>query len=204
MRTYVNLMALLVLLLVGCKSNNKETPAQQEMAEAQPTIETVTYAADARNQVVLDTVDDGVMLLGHIDAAAIKAAPFSEWYGTNYEGHPLDSSLVDSIKPLLADVSIKVYMGSWCEDSQREVPALFKILEQTGYGPEGLSLIALDHDKHTPDSLQVADAIEYVPTIIFSKEGQELNRVVEYPQQSLEQDIFTILQGKPYKHTYAD
>lgn len=204
MKTYVNLMAVLALLLLGCKSNNKETPVQQEMAEAEPMIETVTYATDGRNQVVLDTVDDGVMLLGHIDAAAIKAEPFAEWYGTNYEGHPLDSSLVDSIKPLLADVSIKVYMGSWCEDSQREVPALFKILEQTGYGADRLILIAVDHDKQTPDSLQVADAIEYVPTIIFSKDGQELNRVVEYPQQSLEQDILTILQGKPYKHTYAD
>ena len=204
MRTQVSLIALLALLMLGCKSNNKETPETETAIETIPEIETVVYDAQGRNQIVIDTLDDGVMLLGHIDAASIKKEPFAEWYATNYEGHPMDSSLVDSIKPLLADVSIKVYMGSWCEDSQREVPALFKILEQASMADNRLSLVALDHDKMTPDSLQVADAIEYVPTIILSKDGQELNRIVEYPQGSLEQDLLTILKGNPYKHTYAD
>jgi len=31
-----------------------------------------------------------------------------------------------------------------------------------------------------------------------------LGRIVEYPIESLEQDMLKILQGKPYKHAYAD
>jgi len=204
MKTYLSLIALLAFVLVGCKSNDKETTVEEVVVEETPEFETVIYEPTGKNQIVLDTVDDGVMLLGHISTSAIKKTPFKEWYQENYQGHPIDSALVDSIKPLLTGIKIKVYMGSWCEDSQREVPAFFKIMEHAAAADNIMSLIALDHDKLSPDGLQEADAIEYVPTIILIKDGQELNRIVEYPQQSLEQDILTILQGKPYKHTYAD
>lgn len=203
MRTF-SIIFSLAIVLTACKSNNSDKPDTADAEEQAPAYEIVEYSPEGRNQIVVDTVDDGVMLLGHIDGITIQKAPFTEWYTENYEGHAVDSNLVDSIKPLLAGTQIQVYMGSWCEDSQREIPALFKILELVEDSMITMDLIALDHDKQTPDSLQVAHGIEYVPTIIFQRDGVEMNRIVEYPQQSLEQDILTILQGKPYKHTYAD
>ena len=43
--------------------------------------------------------------------------------------------------------------------------------------------------------------VSNVPTFIFSKKG-EINRIVEFPIISLEQDILDILQDKGYKHAY--
>ena len=95
-------------------------------------------------------------------------------------------------------------MGTWCEDSQREIPALQKILEAADYKEEQVEMIAMTHDKDTPQGLEEGYEIEYVPSIIFFKDGAEMNRIVEYPQETLEKDMVKILSGKPYKHYYAE
>ena len=43
-----------------------------------------------------------------------------------------------------------------------------------------------------------------VPTIIFYKNGKEVNRFVEFAQESLEEDIAKIVSGKDYKNSYAE
>jgi hypothetical protein len=43
---------------------------------------------------------------------------------------------------------------------------------------------------------------QVLPMFIFSKKGEEINRIVEFPIISLEQDILDILQDKGYKHAY--
>ena len=65
-------------------------------------------------------------------------------------------------------------------------------------------MVAVTHDKDTPNNLEEGYELEYVPTIIFFKDGAEINRIVEYTQESLEKDMLTILSGKPYKHAYAE
>ena len=39
---------------------------------------------------------------------------------------------------------------------------------------------------------------------IFFKDNKELNRIVEFPIQTLEQDMLEILKGNPYKNAYAE
>ena len=95
-------------------------------------------------------------------------------------------------------------MGTWCEDSQREVPALYKILDAANYNYDHLSVIAVSHDKDTPTGLEKGHNIEFVPTIIFTKAGDTLNRIVEYAHTTLEQDMLSILNGEDYTPAYAD
>ena len=44
--------------------------------------------------------------------------------------------------------------------------------------------------------------ITNVPTFIFYKNGKEVNRIVESPRVSLEQDMIDIINGNNYKHIY--
>ena len=181
--------------LLACKNgqNEEENVDAQEMA-----------STAGMNTLVPDEEDGGEMFLGPITYEGLQKEPFAEWFQLNYNGHPLDTTLVDSLKPLLKKVSIKVFMGTWCSDSQREVPALFKILEATDYKMDYLNMVAVTHDKDTPDGLEKEYELEYVPTIIFFKDGAEINRIVEYPIQTLESDMLTILKEQPYKHPYAE
>jgi len=43
-----------------------------------------------------------------------------------------------------------------------------------------------------------------IPTFIFKKDGKEINRIVEFPIESIEKDIFKILSSSDYKNAYAD
>ena len=193
------LILTLSLAIVGCKENNKEAEA-----DTQAIVDTVAYNMEGINQIVPDTVDGGEMLLGRIDRSGLEQDLFKEWYEVSYSDHRMDTIRVDSIKPLLEGISFKIFMGSWCEDSQREVPALFKILDYAGYDSSTVELIAVDHDKITPQQYEDPYSIEYIPSIMLMKDGQEIKRIVEYPVGTLEEDLLRILQGKEYKHYYED
>ena len=95
-------------------------------------------------------------------------------------------------------------MGTWCSDSKRETPKLYKLLEESGYNMANLEVISVDRKKVTPNNLQEGYDIIKVPTIIFSKNGKEVNRFVEYAQETLAEDILKIVSGQPYKHSYAE
>ena len=194
------LVCLVLISLTACKSN-----AEKETTE-EVTQEEITHdvTEDGLNVRVPDEEDGGEMLLGKINCKGLQEEPFKEWFTESYNQHVLDSTVIDSLKPLLKDIKIKTFMGTWCEDSQREVPALFKVLDQLEFGDENVSLIAMNHEKTTPQEFEKDLNIEYVPTIIFYKDGKEMNRIVEYPQLTLEKDMYTILKEEAYKHAYQE
>ncbi|MBL6646593.1 MAG: thioredoxin family protein [Flavobacteriaceae bacterium] len=140
-------------------------------------------------------------LLGSIQRSDLEKDEYGEWFDENYDSHPLDTSLISDIKNAFDDVQVTVFMGTWCSDSQREVPAFYKVLDAID---EQISvrIIAVDEDKMVPDGSATDSGIEYVPTFIFSKNGKEINRIVEFPIFSLEKDMLDILQGKDYKNAY--
>jgi len=188
-----------LLSVIACKNVSEKEVATEESSE-----EISETVLEGYNNRVPDEEDGGEMLLGKITCKGLQEEPFNEWFVESFNNHTLDSTRIDSIKPLLKNVSIKVFMGTWCEDSQREVPALQKILEAADYKEEQVEMIAVTHDKDTPQEFEKDYELEYVPTIIFFKDGAEMNRIVEYPQETLEKDIVNILNGRAYKHYYAE
>lgn len=156
------------------------------------------------NKQVADTIDGGMMLLGPINAAGLNQEPFALWFEENSKAYTPDMSLIEEIKPLLKPCFVKVFMGSWCEDSQREVPALLKLLDLADFDSSQLEIIAMTHDKDTPENYEADYQIEFIPTIMFFKDGAELNRIVEYTQETLELDILKILKQEAYTPAYAE
>ena len=175
------------LSIIACKPNSEKENTEEPM-----------------NVLVPDEEDGGEMLLGMIDANGLQKEQFESWYDTNFQEHELDLTTITAIKPGLNDISIQVFMGTWCEDSQLLVPALFKVLDASDYDFSKVEMIAVDHDKKTPEGYEEDYNIEYVPTIIFNKEGKEIGRIVEYAQETLEKDMYAILSGEDYKHAYED
>ena len=98
----------------------------------------------------------------------------------------------------LEEVTFKIFIGSWCSDSQREVPRLYKIYDFLDIDENKLQFIALDNHpdryKQSPQQEEEGWNIEYVPTIIILKNGSEIGRIVESPMVSLEEDIKAILE----------
>ena len=191
-----------VIAMVSCK-HTAEKDSEEILEETQEENSTYTLTKEVNNEFE-DLEDGGTMLLGKINRKGLTTEPYSVWFKENQTAHILDTITLDSIKPLLDKVKIKVFMGTWCEDSQREVPALYNILDAADFNYDSFEIVAVTHDKETPNELEKGYNIEYVPTIIFIKDGDTLNRIVEYAHGTLEQDMLTILKGEVYKPAYSE
>ena len=206
MKTIVFSLTVFSILFFGCKNPNQdaENEITQDNVTLEKSAENLASSELNINRQVADTIDDGMMLLGPINEEGLNQEPYSVWFEENSKAYTPDMALVEQIKPLIKTCYIKVFMGSWCEDSQREIPALFKLLKLTEFNQSQLEIIAMTHDKDTPENYEADYEIEFIPTIMFFKDGAELNRIVEYTQESLEQDVLKILKQQPYTPAYAE
>ncbi len=145
------------------------------------------------------------MIVGKFHKEDLQKEPFSSWFNSRYEKYTPNAEDLETIKKNINDYDIKVFMGTWCGDSKRETPKLLKLLDEADYNYDNLELIAVDYNKTTPEKLEEGLDIHHVPTIIFYKDGEEVNRFVEYSQgETFEQDIAKIVSGQEYKNSYAE
>ena len=82
-----------------------------------------------------------------------------------------------------------VLFGTWCHDSEREVPRLLKLLDQSEVDLQSLTLFAVDRNKTDPDGFAARLELQYTPTIIVSEDGREIARIVERPIKGLATDF---------------
>lgn len=146
-------------------------------------------------------------LVGPITLEGLQAEPYNNWFQTRHDNYVPDETMVQLFKGKLEEFHIKLFLGTWCGDSKRESPKLIKILEAADFPMEQLEMIALDyrkdHYKTSPTGEEKGLNIIKVPTIIFFKDGKEVNRIVESPLETLEEDIAQIVFKKDYVPNYA-
>ena len=107
----------------------------------------------------------------------------------------------------IEDYEILLFMGTWCGDSKREVPRFLKVLDELQFPEEQLTMVALSREanlyKQSPQHEEAGLNIHRVPTFIIYKKGKEVNRIVEEPVESLENDLHQIITSKSYEGHYA-
>ncbi len=143
----------------------------------------------------VDTTNDGKMLLGTQTKDQLLKTPYSDWYVKEHDEYAIDQKTVDELKKeKLNSYGITLVMGTWCEDSHREVPRLMKILESMNFPEQKLEIIAVNRKKEAPNGEEGVYNIQRVPTIIVKKYGKEIGRIIEYPTTGyLERDLLEIL-----------
>ena len=123
--------------------------------------------AATENSEEEQTVD----LLGAINRTDLQQMPFNEWFDPGYQSYQPDSAAV--LKLNLEETEIVMFMGTWCSDSQREVPHLYKLLDGINYPKNKMKVIAIDEEKIKPEKEIKEWGIEYVPTIILITNEKE-------------------------------
>lgn len=181
------LLLAMVTILFACVNDKKEKEQDAEEIEAETEM----------------AIEDMPILLGVQNRKTIQSKPYSAWFTKNYMYQPDQKSLA-ALNKSLDGISITIFMGTWCEDSQLQVPALYGILDAIKYDSEKVTLITVSEEKETPLGLEKGMDIQYVPTIILYKNGKELGRIVEAPVETLEADLVKIAKGEAYKHTYEE
>ena len=129
---------------------------------------------------------------GWIDRAVLEKQEHLQ-FKARYDTVQVEQRFVQMIRNVYAGVSTIVFLGTWCSDSQREVPRFLKAADESGIPPESIKLYALDRTKKSDDGLTEQYRIERVPTFIFLKNGEEIGRIIEVPQVNVEADMVMIL-----------
>jgi hypothetical protein len=153
----------------------------------------VQLPAQGRNVIITDEKKDTPMAIGYCTRELFSDTSFSSWFDTEYEEYALDTVTLDSIGQLPEDLGIIIVMGTWCSDSRMQVPRLYKILDHLNFPQDNITLIAVDREKKGQEG-EVTDLnIELVPTIIITQGDDEIGRIIESPQETLEKDLLNIL-----------
>ena len=146
-------------------------------------------------------------LLGKINREGLTTNSFATWFNKNHTDYVVNASIAQTLKDSLNDYNIKVFLGTWCGDSKREVPRFYKVIDAINFPEDQLEVIALDRTteayKQSPSGEEKGLNIHRVPTFIFYKDGKEVNRIVEYPQETFERDIYNIVLGNKYTPNYV-
>lgn len=146
------------------------------------------------------------MLLGEITVQDLKQDPFSEWYSDEFDTYEVDTELINAIDSP-EEYTYEVFLGTWCGDSRREFPRIAKIFNEMGVDINDVLIVTVDRDKISPNREQEGKDIRYVPTLIVSKNNQEIGRIVESPSSeiaTLESDLFEITLGIPPIPNYTE
>jgi hypothetical protein len=83
--------------------------------------------------------------------------------------------------------------GSWCPDTIKQLPMIYKIFGLASIPPEKIELYGVNRKKKEPTGTAEKFGIQKVPTLVILSSGNEVGRIVEYPQVSWEDDMIAIL-----------
>jgi len=153
---------------------------------------TLSLIAQDLNKVVVDEKSQKEVLLGKCDRNGLNSDLFKEYFSKGYSGYTPDQSVINQLKKKKKGIKIMIVMGSWCGDSQDQVPAFYKILDEMKFEEINLELVAVDRTK-TAGAYDISGLnIQRVPTFVFYRDNRELGRIVETPLGTLEKDMMVI------------
>ena len=113
-------------------------------------------------------------------------------FAQNYQSYQPSENELAAVKELKGK-SLTVLFGTWCHDSQREVPRLLKVLDMAQSQLHELRLVAVNRNKQEPSGLARSLELRYTPTLVLFNGDTELGRVIEKPLVSLTEDLSKLL-----------
>jgi thiol-disulfide isomerase/thioredoxin len=146
-------------------------------------------------------------LSGIVTIDSLQKAPYDVWFKKNYADYKPTPSVIEQLKALkINDFKIKIFFGTWCGDTKREMPRLLKVLDDIGFPKEKITFIALSMDDSTRKQSKNREERGYnifrVGCYVFEKNGVEVNRINELPALSMERDVLAIFSNQNYTPQY--
>lgn len=132
-------------------------------------------------------------LSGPVTEAQIREVKIFDLYAERYEPN---KEMIQKLHVVQDSIFIDVFMGTWCHDSKREVPALFKVIESINNPRISVGYTALEYKRRGPKDVIKQNDIKRTPTFIIYKNGKEVGRIIEEVAISMEADLFNIISNK--------
>lgn len=135
------------------------------------------------------------VLVGTVTREQIEAAQ-PDWVQSEVAASP-DPEAAHALAAIEPGAEVTVFLGTWCGDSAREVPRLWRALDEAGASvPFQIHYVGVDRQKKEPAAPIANFEIEFVPTLIVLRQGREVGRIVEEAPHGVERDLLALLSGK--------
>jgi thiol-disulfide isomerase/thioredoxin len=141
------------------------------------------------NRKIIDPRLDKEILYGYCDRNGLEKGEFGKLFDEFYQRYEPDKAVLDKLKLKQEGVEILIVLGTWCSDSQEQVPRFFKILDKIKFNKKSLQMICVSRDKEAGEVETVNYNIQKVPTFIVYRKGREIGRIIESPYATLEKDL---------------
>lgn len=182
------LIVFFIILCIGCKSQSKKKSSSEDPLEVKSII----------------GEEGETVLLGFINLSNLNTPEFQSWFEPEYKNIKIPQGWAEEFAPLAKDLEFKLFLGTWCGDTQRELGGMFKLLDLMGVTDDKIEMYSISEDKDSPIEYEKEYDILYIPTLIFIENGREINRFVEFPVVNLVDDFSKILKRKNYENSYID
>lgn len=116
------------------------------------------------------------------------------WFSQGYAAYNPDSSYIHELKKGLPQYTVLVFAGLWCKDTQLLLPKFYKVTDLSGLSRDKVELYLLDRKKKSPQRLEQKYDVTAVPVFIIMRDGVEVGRIVESVEESIEKDLFVLIQ----------
>lgn len=153
-----------------------------------------TLSAQEINKVVYDSIAEQEIIFGECTRDFLESySPFNLYYSDEYRSYTPNIPDKDSATIHLQEIEITIVLGTWCSDSETQVPRFFKVLDESGYNTESIDIYCVNREKVSDAGQTDTLMVEKVPTFIFYRDGKEIGRIVESPEETLEADLLAII-----------
>ncbi len=151
------------------------------------------YKIKSDYQITQDTKSAAPIISGAIEWHQWREQ--SLWNFKAMDSKSVDLLLARSICNIInnGDYFLIIFAGSWCEDSESQLPIIFKLFEKGGLKSSKYQLIGVDRNKEAYNISNLKYSPDKVPSLIILHNNAEIGRVEELPEKSWEQDIISIL-----------
>ncbi|WP_316841204.1 thioredoxin family protein [Pedobacter gandavensis] len=157
----------------------------------------MTASSQEINKTTKDDTGKVTGLINICNRVGLQALPeMQQRYDVEYPAYQPDQNTILALQPLMKGKKITIVMGTWCGDSQLQVPHFYKMLDALKITEQDITLICVDHSKKAENGLIDGMNISHVPTFIVSANGKELGRITESPRETLEKDMLSIFAKK--------
>lgn len=208
------LVALVVTIVVATIGCDKPSGDQTNETPNETTNETERSASKAAEEAAESSEDEAAqgeqesgaeesekeserpeVLKGRVRPGRVTEV-FKPWR-KRLESVEIDESTAEKLGEVSEGATVEVYFGTWCSDSLREVPRLWKSLHAVdGKIPFSVEYVALDRNFDAGDASIEGKEIQFVPTFLVHRDGEEVGRIVESSPRTLERELLALLNGE--------
>jgi cyclophilin family peptidyl-prolyl cis-trans isomerase/HEAT repeat protein len=127
-----------------------------------------------------------------------RLAELDGWNAARSDYRP-DAAALEQLRSATGDYTVFTVLGTWCNDSAREVPRLRRVLEEAGLERFRHVMVAVDRTKRIGDAdfpfgLVGGRTVDRVPTIVVvGGDNTELGKIIEIAEAPIEQLLVQFL-----------